>query len=309
MQLSNWVEVRVQKKYDVAIIGAGPAGVTTAIQLQRFGIRFLLFEQSRIGGLLNNAYLVENYPGFPKGIAGMKLARKFKQHLEKQRINIIKEQVIKVTKNRDHFILHAKKIYQAAILVVASGTKPKLPELDLRGFRRKIFFEVYPIRNTRNKTIVIVGVGDAALDYALNLSRHNRIIILNRDEKIKGLDLLFKRIRRLSANHRTQIRYFKNIKVLIIKQLNNCLIIKVLKKRKKAEMVCSYIVFAIGRQPAIDFLAPAIRKKFPEGDSKKIHFIGDVRHGNFRQTAIAVGDGIQAAMKIHQYLQTQKPQG
>jgi len=48
----------------VAIIGAGPAGIATAIQLRRYGINPLLFEKEKVGGLLRNANLVENYPGF-----------------------------------------------------------------------------------------------------------------------------------------------------------------------------------------------------------------------------------------------------
>jgi thioredoxin reductase len=55
---------------EVAIIGAGPAGIAAAIQLKRFNIEPIVFEQDEIGGLLRNAHLVENYPGFPAGIAG-----------------------------------------------------------------------------------------------------------------------------------------------------------------------------------------------------------------------------------------------
>ena len=56
------------KPEDIIIIGAGPAGSTAAIQLKRYGIPFLLIEKERVGGLLWNANLVENYPGFPAGV-------------------------------------------------------------------------------------------------------------------------------------------------------------------------------------------------------------------------------------------------
>ena len=55
---------------DVIIIGAGPAGVAAAIQLKRSGLKPIVFEKDRIGGLLANANLVENYPGFPDGLSG-----------------------------------------------------------------------------------------------------------------------------------------------------------------------------------------------------------------------------------------------
>ncbi|HHI03008.1 MAG TPA: FAD-dependent oxidoreductase, partial [candidate division Zixibacteria bacterium] len=52
---------------EVIIIGAGPAGIAAAIQLKRSGLNPAIFEKKKIGGLLNNANLVENYPGFPGG--------------------------------------------------------------------------------------------------------------------------------------------------------------------------------------------------------------------------------------------------
>ena len=322
----------------VAIIGAGPAGIATALQLQRSGINPLIFEQKYIGGLLNNAFFIENYPGFPKGISGIDLVKKFKGHLDTWGINVVNDCVIKVYKEKNDFILQTKKTYKVQFLVIASGTKPKLPDIDASGCNEKILSDVYPIRNIRNKRIVIVGSGDAALDYALNLSRNNRITILNRNNKIKGLDLLFKRIKKISRSDNGKITFFKNTKILALKQLNNCLSCemqlascnttcpvkcnsltgkpfhqksifhrglsaKVLNKQKgETSICCDYVVFAIGREPAIDFLSSPLKRKFPGGDNKSIYYIGDVKQGNLRQTAIATGDGIKAAMEIAQEL-------
>ena len=59
--------------HDVAIIGGGPAGVAASIFLKRAGFDIVMFEKNEVGGLLLNAYLVENYPGFPRGIKGYEL--------------------------------------------------------------------------------------------------------------------------------------------------------------------------------------------------------------------------------------------
>ena len=78
----------------VTIIGAGPAGIATALQLKRYGITPIILEKNTIGGLLRNAHLVENYPGFPKGISGVNLVRLFRKHLERAAITIFPEEVI-----------------------------------------------------------------------------------------------------------------------------------------------------------------------------------------------------------------------
>ena len=62
--------------YDVGIIGSGPTGIAASIYLKRAGFDIISFERKKIGGLLINANLVENYPGFPKGISGKKWSRK-----------------------------------------------------------------------------------------------------------------------------------------------------------------------------------------------------------------------------------------
>ena len=66
----------------VLIVGGGPAGMMTAIQLKRFGLDPVLFEANRMGGLLWNANLVENYPGFPGGIPGPQLVARFVRQFE-----------------------------------------------------------------------------------------------------------------------------------------------------------------------------------------------------------------------------------
>jgi len=60
-------------KTKILIIGAGPAGLAAAIQLERYAIPYILVEGKHVGGLLWNANLVENYPGFPGGISGSRL--------------------------------------------------------------------------------------------------------------------------------------------------------------------------------------------------------------------------------------------
>jgi thioredoxin reductase len=64
-----------------------------------------------------------------------------------------------------------------------------------------------------------------------------------------------------------------------------------------------YLIGAIGREPNLDFISGQFSEKAIQlENSGKLYFVGDVVNGLFRQTAIAVGDGILAAMKIYKYL-------
>ena len=79
--------------HDVAIIGAGPAGIATAIQLKRYDIDALIFEKDEIGGLIRNANKIGNYPGYPKGISGIRFVELMKMHLANSCINVINQPI------------------------------------------------------------------------------------------------------------------------------------------------------------------------------------------------------------------------
>ncbi len=108
----------------VAIIGAGPAGLAAAIQLKRYGIDLLLFEAEAVGGLLRNANLVENYPGFPGGIPGMQLVRLFAEQLQEQGVTVTCARVTGVSEDGGLFRIEAGgQVYHAQILVIATGSQ------------------------------------------------------------------------------------------------------------------------------------------------------------------------------------------
>jgi len=111
---------------DVAIIGAGPGGIAAAIQLQRYGLRPMLLEKDRIGGLLVNAHWVENYPGFPQGISGIDLARLFQTQLEEIGATVSFEEVRRLD-CEDGFVIQTSKqvlTYRNFLFPEASTTIP-----------------------------------------------------------------------------------------------------------------------------------------------------------------------------------------
>lgn len=284
---------------DVAIIGAGPAGIACAIQLSRYGIVPLLFERDIPGGLLKNANLVGNYPGFPGGIKGTKLIEKMTRQLELAEVPVIHEDVFLVSYSEDHFSIKTdQNNYISQKLVIASGTVPvKWSEFEIpESIQQRVFYEVYPLKNLKDKVIAIIGAGDAAFDYAIQLALYNKVTVINRTDKIKCLPLLWTR-----AKENPRISYLDNHVLREIKtELPSfCLKLFFQSKNEMEYHLADYVIFATGRRPELSFANPFIHKHLDDLQQEgKLLLIGDVKNDLYRQASIAAGEGIRAAMEI-----------
>lgn len=176
--------------YKVCIIGGGPSGIMSSFYLNRFLISNCIFEAKKIGGSLRYANLVENIP-FIKPVNGLKLVNILKKHLDKK--VVINEKVNKIEFFNDLFIIYGDKTKVISKYVILStGTVPIIdPVFDkvrkiIDGFEEKIF-------KFFNKRVLIVGGGDIAFDYALNMAkRNNRVSIFVRNYP-KTYKLLFEK--------------------------------------------------------------------------------------------------------------------
>jgi len=233
--------------HNTIIIGAGPAGIAAAIQLRRASVDFLLLEKGRIGGLLLNANLIENYPGFTEPISGPDLVQRFKTQIDSLGIKVLSDEVVstvlsspspKLTPQREEgvdakFSVSTNQMtYKCKNLIVASGTKPKRLSTE-----DNVCYEVYPLLDLKDKDISIIGGGDAAFDYALNLAKKNRVKIFYGGEKPKCLPILHERVMES-----------KNIDIIRHPPLQSPF-------RGRDEVLLA----AIGREPNIDFLVPDLK--------------------------------------------------
>lgn len=295
--MHQWENPKVDTS-EVVIVGAGPAGIATAIQLKRYGIEPVLFEQDDVGGLLKNANSVENYPGFPDGISGLDLVELFRKQLESTGIEVCFERVLELDYRDEKFLAKTdRRVMRSNIAVIATGTKPKRGSdfAISNNIKDRILYEVYPILGIEKKRVVIIGAGDAAFDYALSLSQKNEVLILNRSERDKCIPVLRERCMRsenISCSQGVSVRevHDKDNKLRLTYDDDN---------QKGNQILTDYVVLAIGREPCVDFLSSRLRKDSKElMETNRLYSVGDVKNGIYRQTAICTGDGIKTAMKI-----------
>ena len=162
--------------HDIAIIGAGPAGLTAALYARRAGYSTIVFEMGVPGGQAATTEVIDNYPGFPNGVGGSELMMKFYEQALSFGAEINFEQVehlelkgeVKTVKTV------AGKVYEAKVVVLATGAHPRMLGIENEGKLRGrgisycatcdgFFF--------KDKDVCIFGGGDTAVDEALYLSK------------------------------------------------------------------------------------------------------------------------------------------
>ncbi len=283
--------------FDVAILGAGPAGIAAAIQLNRHGITPIIFGCASVGGLLRNANLVENYPGFPRGISGAGIVKLLEIQLLDAHAVMVSQPALSLDFNgREFAITTESQSFTSKYILLATGTKAKIPPVPglSEALGRRAFSEILPVCDVKGKRVAIVGAGDAAFDYALNLAKHNTAEIFNRGERVSCLQLLWDR-----ANKSDSITYHERCVLHRVSHDADKINLQWLQNGAFWDGVYDYLLIAIGRVPNLYCLSDSLVSRLPELEREGLFYkIGDVGNGRFRQASIAMGQGIEAAMKI-----------
>lgn len=295
------------EREEVTIVGAGPAGMAAAMYIRRAGISPVLLERADPGGLLLQANLVENYPGFPAGIKGLELARLFVEQMDTIGVAVTTTCVDDVRPcGNDFRVTTSEGDLLSRVVIVATGTVAKEP--SAKGARalmgKRVFDDVraVPPVNKGGGEAVILGGGDAAFDYALNLrGRGHDVTIVSRSEP-RCLPLLRKR-----AEDRDVQVVVGVTPESVIEEAGRA-IVSCHGRGEVLRIVGDFVLLACGRVPNTAVLAPALRRRVgqpnnpPETGVPGLYLAGDVLKGACRQTGIAVGDGIHAAMLAERYL-------
>ena len=258
----------------VGIIGAGPAGISAGVQLRRYRISHIIVEKNRIGGLVTNAYLLENTMLYPSGIKGSEFVNILEEYAKKYKLPVIFERVNRVEKEKNFVLLTDSRVYKFKYLIVATGTMPrKLPFQTLK-------YHITDMERKRYEEVLVIGGGDIALDYALSMShKSSKVYVLYRSD-IKAIPVLQERVRR-----RENIQLVRGEVKNIISQNDKKEIITTAGK-----FLVDEVLAAIGRVPNLEIVKDI--------QDPRLFIIGDAINGIYRQTSLAIGDGIKVAMKI-----------
>ena len=182
---------------DLAIIGAGPAGLVSGIYAGRFGLNAVIFDEKISGGLVNLTPVVENYPGFEK-ISGMELMEKMRKQSEKYCEIHETEKVEKIVVDKEIEIVTTKKIYESKALVFASGTEKR--KIGVKGESEFLGKGVSYCATCdgpffRNKKTVVVGGGNAAAIEALHLKNlDSDVSLIHRRNELRADKILQKQV-------------------------------------------------------------------------------------------------------------------
>lgn len=177
-------------KYDVIIIGAGPAGIAASIYLKRANVNCLLLESDAPGGLLNKIHKIENYPGFTDDTGSILAFRMYSQ-VESLGIDLKIEKVINIkSTNGSYEVFTKNNVFVSKYIIIATGRTPKKLEVkNSEKYEGKgiSYCAVCDGALYRNKDIAIVGGGNTAIDTANYMSNiANKIYIINRSSNLRA---------------------------------------------------------------------------------------------------------------------------
>lgn len=158
----------MSERYDIAIVGSGPAGITAAINAKIRNKKVIVFGYENLSNKLYLAPKINNYVGFP-GISGKNLTEKFKEHLSEMNIQITYERVDSIYAMGDYYALMVNdKTYEATALILATGVsfgKPFKGESELLG-RGVGYCATCDAPLYKNKVVTIIGFNKESMEEA-----------------------------------------------------------------------------------------------------------------------------------------------
>jgi len=299
--------------YDVIIIGAGPAGLTACLYALRSRQKVLLIDKMQLGGYLVSIDRLENYPGFPEGIAGIELVKKIEEQLKQYDFNFKLKQVEKVSFSPESLwqLDCDREKFMARTVIIATGSRHKL--LQVKGEKEFTgkgvsYCALCDAPFFKGKDVVVIGGGNTALEEALYLTGFaNTVTIMHRRDNFRADKVLQERVK-----GNDKIKFIMNRVCVEITGQQYVQAVKVKDAQGQVtEISCAGVFIYIGMKPETDFLhglldtdeaGYIITDEKLQSSAKGIFACGDCRNSLLRQVITACGDGALAVYSARMFL-------
>ena len=304
-------------RYDVVIIGGGPAGLSAGIYAARSRLSTLMIEKEIIGGNIVNAEVVENYPGFPDGVGGYDLTQWMHKQATKFGMETLTAEVTGLTVDGGaKTVKTSEGDFAAGAVIIAGGsTRQKLGvpgEKELTG-RGVSYCATCDAAFFVDKPVAVVGGGNAAVYEALHIAKFaSGVAVIHRRNELRATKIVQER-----AFAEPKIKFVWNSTVQSIEGTDKVrdVRLKDVVTGQESVMTVDGIFVSIGFKPNTDYLR-GILNISPEGyvvvnDRMEtgvpgIYAAGDIRSNSIRQVISACGDGATAAVYADRYLGEKK---
>jgi thioredoxin reductase (NADPH) len=304
-----------KESHDLVIIGGGPAGLAAAIYGARDRLDVLVVERGLTGGMIAQSEKVDNYPGFPDGISGLDLTAQMWAQAEKYGAKLLNSEVsaVQVRGGHDIRLQTADGEISAKALILAGGSereKMNAPgEKEYTG-RGVTYCATCDAPFYREKTVAVIGGGNAALYEAMHLTKFaKKVYIIHRRDAFRATPVVQERLQK-----EPKISVIWNAVVERVEGTDfvEKVILKDTVTGKSSELPLDGVFVAIGLKPntgylygvvALDDRGMVVVDGLMQTSMPGIFAAGDIRHDSIRQTITAAGDGAVAALSAKKWIE------
>lgn len=301
------------KIYDVAVIGGGPAGLSAALYSARALLSTLVLEPGLPGGQAFNTDTIANYPGFPNEVAGPELAERMEEQTRNFGAEFATAEITGLAPDKKTWLCQAgDSAYRSKAVIVAAGANPRRlgapGESEFTGAGVS-YCATCDGAFYRNKEVVVIGGGDAALQEAIFLTRFaSRVTIVHRRDELRATKIIQQKAFR---NEKISFRWSSVLERISGDKKVEAVVLKNVKDGTLITQKTDGVFIYVGTRPNSEFL-PAEIERNQQGyivtdDAMRttlpgVFAAGDIRQKLLRQIVTAVSDGATAAVAANEYI-------